>query len=476
MTTDPNSFLQKLWRRALAPVDNASLVFFRIAFGLLMVWEVCRYFQYGWIPRQWIEPQFLFTYYGFSWVKPWPGNGMYIHWAVLGALAAFIALGFLYRISVALFFLAFTYCFLLDQATYLNHFYLVCLLSFLLIFLPAHRALSIDALIRPRLRAQTTPASTLWLLRLQIGVVYFFGGIAKISPDWLRGEPMRAWMARSPDFPVLGRFFREEWAVYLVSYGGLFLDLLIVPFLLWRRTRIAAFAVAVIFHLINARLFQIGIFPWLGIAATALFFSPDWPRQLLRRLRPNKTSVAAPASELPAAKYPALVLSLVAIYAAIQFLVPLRHFLYPGRVDWTYEGHRFSWRMKLHDRNARARFHVIDDNSGQTADVNPRAFLSRFQASKMAARPDMILQFAHFLREKLPRRGPKPLRVEARVLASLNGRKPQLFLNQGVDLAAQPRTLSHAPWILPLTEPLPASPAESIRAARPNLDDSATGE
>ena len=136
-----------------------------------------------------------------------------------------------------------------------------------------------------------------------------------------------------------------------------------------------------------------------------------------------------------------MILTLVAIYAGLQFLVPLRHLLYPGQADWTYEGHRFSWRMKLHQRNARARFYVIDDNNGQGAEVSPHSFLSRRQAAKMAARPDMILQFAHFLREKLPRQGPKPLRVEGRVMAWLNGRLPQRFVDPSVNLAAEPRTL-----------------------------------
>jgi hypothetical protein len=101
-------------------------------------------------------------------------------------------------------------------------------------------------------------------------------------------------------------------------------------------------------------------------------------------------------------------------------------------------------------------------------------FLTRMQALVMASRPDMLVQFAHFLSEKLPRRGPKPLRVEARVMASLNGRKPQLFIDQNVNLAAEPRMLRPAPWILPLTEPLPESGAQrKSRPAPAETDESA---
>ena len=466
------SFSSRIARATFAPVDIASLVFFRIAFGALMTWEVCRYFAYGWIGRYWIEPVFLFKYYGFSWVHPWPGNGMYIHWAVLGVLAVFITTGFLYRVAVPVFFLLFAHSFLLDQALYLNHLYLVCLLAFLLSFMPANRAFSIDAWLWPRIRSQTTPAWTIWMLRFQMGVVYFFGGVAKISPDWLRGEPMRNWMARRTDFPLIGQFFREEWAVYFISYGGLVLDLLIVPFLLWRRTRVAAFIVAVLFHLMNAQMFRIGIFPWLGIAATAMFFPPDWPRRIVNWLgdaKKRKPKQAAAAPSLP--RFAGTALTFLALYVAIQLLLPLRHLLYPGRADWTYEGHRFAWRMKLHDRDARAKFYVIDENSYRQSEVPPRAFLSRMQANKMAARPDMILQFAHHLRDKLPRTSDKPLRVEARVMASLNGRKPQLLIDQNVNLAAEPRTLRHVPWILPLTEPLRERRSTSPRRERPTPTD-----
>jgi hypothetical protein len=175
-----------------------------------------------------------------------------------------------------------------------------------------------------------------------------------------------------------------------------------------------------------------------------------------------------PLEGTPLPGHPRLVLSLVSIYLLTQILVPLRHLLYPGRVDWTYEGHRFSWRMKLIDRDARAQFYVINPNNGETLEVDPDAILSPHQTWKMAARPDMILQFAHYLARKVPFYGTKPLRVEARVLVSLNGRKPALLVDQNVDLAAQPRTLKHAPWLLPVNEPLPDRQGRKAAARRMN--------
>jgi vitamin K-dependent gamma-carboxylase len=268
--------------RLFAPVDIASLVYFRVAFGAIMLWEVWRYFDRGWIDRYYVEPTFYFTYYGFDWVRPWPAGWMMdAHFYALAVLAVLIILGLWYRVSAALFFIGFTYIFLLDQSRYLNHFYLISILGFLLIFIPAHRAFSIDAARRPDTRSDTAPAWSLWILRAQIAILYLYGGLAKLNGDWLRGEPMREWLAERTDFPLIGRWFTEEWMVYLFSYGGLLLDLFIVPFLLWKRTRPFALLAALAFHLTNNELFPIGIFPWLAIAATLLFLPPEWPRLVL---------------------------------------------------------------------------------------------------------------------------------------------------------------------------------------------------
>lgn len=451
------SFVGELQNRAFQPVDIASLVFFRIAVGLLLTWDVSQYFSHHRIESYWLRPRFLFKYYGFSWVHPWPGNGLYIHWAILGVLALFIAAGFLYRWSSALFFLGQTYAFLLDEAIWLNHTYLICLFSFLLIFVPANRALSIDAWLNPKLRSQTTHAWTLWLLRAQIGVVYFFSGVAKISPDWLRGEPMRPWLSRQSDFPIIGRFFGEEWAVYAMSYSALLLDLLIVPLLLWRRTRIAAFCVAVAFHLLNVRLFNIGIFPWLAIAATSLFLSPSWPRRVFSIFQ-RKSTLSQVRIKPPTETKQRLIFALVTLYIAIQILVPLRHFLYSGGIEWMHAEHRFSWRMMLLNQSLRGYFYVTDPNSGQTFQVSPDDYLDKWQVVRMG-RPDMLLQFAHYLAKVMPRSGPKPLKVEARVFVSINDRKPQLLIDPNVDLAAEPRTLGRPHWLLQIHEPLPPRPS-----------------
>jgi hypothetical protein len=435
--------------RAFAPVDIASLVVFRIAFGAILTWEAWRYFDHGWIRRYFVEPTFFFKYPGFEWVHAWPAPWMHAHFIAMGALTTLVLVGLCYRQAATLFFLSFSYVFLLDETNYLNHFYLIVLLSFLMIFLPAHRAFSIDAWRLPAIRSSTVPAWTIWILRAQLGIVYFFGGVAKLNPDWLRGEPMSSWLLESEDFPILGELFAEGWGGMLFAYGGLLLDLGAPFFLLWRPTRAVTFALVVAFHLVNAKLFGIGIFPWFMIAATTIFFPPDWPRTLLR-LAPRP---AAPRrDESGSTRSRRLGVALVSVYFAAQVLVPLRHYLYPGSVSWTEEGHCFSWHMMLRDKQATATFRVTTPATGETHEVDASDFLTPRQERKMVGRPRRILKFAHHLADEYAARGHADAEVRVESAVSLNGRAPQPLVDESVDLAKVKNSILPADWILPLAE------------------------
>ncbi len=447
-------FFARTRSHAFAPVDIASLVFFRITFGLLMAWHVWTFFTAHRLGGYFLEPHLLFKYCGFGWVNPWPGEGLFIHKIAMTVFALFIAAGFMYRASAALFLLSYLYFFLLDEARYQNHEYLICLFSFLLVFIPAHGALSVDTIIRRELRTQTVEVWTLWVLRGQMAVVYFYGGIAKINPDWLRGEPMRWVMAHHLDYPIIGKFFAQEWAVYTMSYGALFLDLFVVPLLLWRRTRIAAFCLAALFHLMNARLFSIDVFPWLAIAATTLFLSPNWPQRLVSLFHRGAAS-SRPPVEIANRRNQNVIFALVMTYLAIQFLIPLHPFLLSNGRQWAFMQHRFCWRMMLQRQSIRGYFYVTDPNSDRTNRVAPSDFLTPTQMVRIYWQPDTVLQCAHYLARTMPRTGSKPLTVEARIFVSVNGRRPELFVNPKVDLAAKSRGLFQPGWVLPTYQPLP---------------------
>ncbi len=434
------------WVQILSqPTAIYSLVVLRIIFGLTMLWEVKRFFDNDWISQQWIEPTFHFTYEGFHWLQTWPGDGMHFHFLFLGLLAICITVGLAYRVSSALFFLGFTYTFLLEQARYMNHFYLVVLLSFLLIFLPANRYFSLDAKLFPSIKSKWVPRWSLLLMQIQLGLVYFFGGVAKINADWLRGEPMRMWLAKKTDFPIVGSLFTEEWMVYIFSYGGLMIDLLAFPLLAYRKTRPFMLLALLSFHFINDRLFHIGIFPWFAIGLTTIFFFPDWPQQVYQQLKKQPalvggaallttglaryfhgstelfplligalagmllaTSFSAKSSRKPAPetisltkpRYQTWVVAGFTVWFFIQIALPLRHFFIPGNVSWTEEGHRFAWHMKLRSKKGKAIFFTHDPATEKQEVIPIQKFLKGWQYQKMATRPYLIRQFAQFLEQK----------------------------------------------------------------------------
>jgi hypothetical protein len=447
----PGSSKASLAHRLHRPVDITFLAAFRVMFGAVILWHAWRYIDRGWINQLYVDPKFHFKYYGFEWVKAWPGGVIHIHFFAMAALSAAVAVGFYYRIASVLLCLALWYQLLLDQTRYQNHYYLLALISFLMIWLPAHRAGSIDAVRLPHLRSASVPAWTLWLLRAQIGIPYLFGGITKLNGDWLRGEPVRTMLAGYTRLPLIGPYVTDEWMVLLVAYGGLLIDLFVVPLLLWRRTRAYAFAAAVLFHLLNATLFQVGIFPWFMIAATTVFFSPSWPRKLWL----SAPTAFGPSPDGPLTRRQWLTLGLLGLYLTAQILLPLRHFAYPGNVDWSEQGSRFAWRMMIREKRVGIRILVTEPTTNRTFAVDPRKYLTPRQAGRFGMDPDLILQFCHYLGRELSEPGASPVEVRVVALASLNGRKPQLLIDPTLNLAAQRRTLRHKAWIVPLTEPLP---------------------
>ena len=452
--------------RLFQPIDSSFLVVFRIGFAVIMFWEVIRYWSHDWIHQFYIEPEFYFKYYGFEWVHPWPGDGMYYHFIVMGLLAVFIGIGFLYRLSTLLFFLAFSYLFFIDQARYLNHFYMVILINFLLMIMPANRSFSVDAKIWPKLRSDSVPGWTLWMLRAQFEIIYIYAGLVKINSDWLNLEPLRMWLSTRSDMPLIGYLYTQDWAVAIAAYGVILLHVIGAPLLLWKRTRLAVFIIYAAFHILNHFTFNIGIFPWLTLFGTLVFFDPDWPRQLkikiIQYMRPaNRSgevamhSVANQAVMTTSNLTQNSLLVFFAAWFAYQILFPLRHFLYPGNVSWTEEGHRFAWQMKLRDKEAFADFAILDPVTKQSWYVEPEPYLTEKQARKMPTQPDMILQFAHFL-EKKWKQDYDLDNVEIMVnnYVSLNGREPAPMVNPSIDLTKIERNLSHADWVLPLREPL----------------------
>lgn len=443
---------RELLNKLQEPTSILPLVIFRMAFGVLMLISTLRFAANGWIGTFYIEPQFHFTFFGFGWVQPLPGNGMYIIFALLALFSVMIVFGAFYRISIVAFFLLFTYVELIDKTYYLNHYYFISLLSFLLIFVPLHRSFSIDVWMRPSLKRSTVPTWMIWALRLQLGMVYFFAGFAKLNVDWMvHGLPLRLWIPANADLPILGPVFALPYIPLLMSWGGAIYDLTIAFFLLWRRTRYLAYLTVLFFHIVTAILFPIGMFPYIMIVATLIFFDErDYRRVLdgLRRLlnKPPKPATLALESPLPIHR---LIAGVLMLFFLFQVLMPLRFVLYPGNVNWHEQGFRFAWRVMLVEKAGYATFFVHDPQTGKNWTVFPGDYLTRQQEKQMSFQADMILQYAHFLEEQFAAQGYEDVEVRAEVYVAYNGRSSRLYIDPEVDLSEEAYDIFNRDWILP---------------------------
>lgn len=430
-------------------VSGESLAFVRIGFALVMLYWVGLHLTLDKISYNYYEPAVLFSYTGFEWVKPWPGRGLHLHFIVMLLACAGMLAGVLYRFSAAVFALGFAYVFLLDKATYQNHYYMVLLMGFVFAVCPAHRTFSFDSL---RLNMdKTIPNWSLLLVRFQVGVVYFFGGIAKLNSDWISGFPMRQVLASKDWHWVIGPYCDQEWLVQSIIWGGLLLDLFVVPALLFKRTRLIAFVVAVLFHLTNASLFQIGIFPWMMIWLTTIYFAPDWPSRVfpaLANLKSSNLKKEVPPKVSPQmGKRQSVLMPILCIFVVMQLALPLRHFFYQENTSWTERNHHFAWHMMLRGKRSAVRFHVIDKRTGRGGVYPLHEDLKLHQAVRMTRDPFMIRQFAQHVASVSRVKGFPDVEVRAFALCSMNGRVPQLMIDPDVDLAADELPED---WIMPL--------------------------
>ncbi len=442
---------------ALRPVDIASLAAFRVIFGTVMCFGTLRFLATGWIAPMYVEPRWFFHYPGFAWVAPWPAWGMYLHYAVLAVLALMIALGAFHRWVTVLFLIGFTYTQLIDVTNYLNHHYLVVLLGVLLAVLPANAAWSLDARRRPALRRETIPAWMLWLVRFQVGLVYVFAGLAKAKLDWLGyGQPLNLWLAARTETPVIGRWLDQPWAAMVMAWAGFVFDTTIVGWLAWRRTRLVAYAAVLGFHGLTGYLFNIGMFPFIMTCSAPIWFSPSWPRRLVRRL--GDAPVISPTATTPPPRRRTVVV--IALYALVQIALPLRHLVYPGDVLWNEDGMRFAWHVLIREKHGNVTFVAVFADR-KRLEIPPRNYLTPRQDREMAGQPDLILQLARVIADDLEARGYRDFALHAVTSVSLNGRAPTPLIDPTVDLR-RVRDLGARSWVLPA----PSGPPPHVRPLR----------
>ena len=438
------------------PIAIAPLITFRVLFGLIMLISILRFVFNGWIQSQYLAPQFFFSYYGFEWIRPPGVFGIYALFFLMAIAALGITLGAFYRISAVVFFLTFSYVELIDKTNYLNHYYFVSLVSLILVFLPANSKFSLDAWKNRVVKATHIPYWCLLVIQVQLALVYFYAGLAKLNHSWLiEALPLRIWLPPHAHLPVIGFLFEKAWLAYFFSWFGAIYDLS-VPFLLfYKKTRKYAYFAVIVFHLVTWLLFPIGVFPFIMIISTLVFFSSEKHDHVLQKIMlfVRRISGVDQRKFSPVATYypkkEQWIKSLFVLFLCVQLLLPWRYLFYPGDLYWTEQGYRFSWRVMLMEKAGYAIFHIKDPQTGHKWEAYARDYLTPAQEKQMATQPDMILQYAQFLEEKYKKKGIADPEIRVEAYVTLNGQGSRPFIDPSVDLTKVKEGFHHKSWIIP---------------------------
>ena len=438
------------------------LVVFRICFGFLLAAEGFGAILTGWVKETLVAPKFTFSFIDFPFLQPLPGIGMYCYFGLLGVLGLMIMLGAYYRIAMISYALLWTSVYLMQKTSYNNHYYLMCHLCWMMTFVPAHRTFSLDVKFG-RVTQRTTYSQWIWILIVGVlWIVYSFASINKLQADWVSGAPTDIFFAKYKNFQFpafFQRFILFEWiekgfqiffnypfTKYGFAYGGILFDLLIIPALLWKPTRLLAVLGSIVFHLMNSFFLQIGIFPYLMLAFLFFFLQDNKSMTILSTLGYRRSLGWKSITVTPLFKQ--VTPYLLGVYLVSHMLIPLRHHLFDSDVNWSEEGHRLSWRMMLRSKTGNITFKVQKpDNNFEIFPLNDH--LTPKQISSMSTRPDMIWQMAQYIDDQYE----EDVKVFVDNHVSLNGRPYQRMIDQKVDLSVVKWTpFATKKWILPLSD------------------------
>ena len=437
----------------------APLAVFRMFFGFLMLISIIRFWSKGWIHSLYIEPIFHFSYYGFESVKP---LGLYTYglFIICGISSFFVGIGYKYRLSVLIFFLSFTYIELMDKTTYLNHYYFVSVVSFIMLFVPCNAMFSYDA-ISAQKSYKTVPKWTVDTLKLMLGIVYFYAGVTKINSDWLlNAMPLKLWLKSKYDLPFIGQtLMQHEWFHFFMSWGGMFYDISIPFLLLFRKTRSFAFVLVVAFHITTRILFPIGMFPYIMILSTIIFFDAKvhykilhFTIKILEFFKMKTNNVKLSISQVNHYKVLDTSRLIIVVLMTLQIIIPLRSLLYPGELFWNEQGYRFSWRVMLMEKKGSSIFKIVNSKTNSFFYVNNDDFLTPVQQKQMSFQPDMILEYGQYLGDHFKSQGHENVAVFVESYVSLNGRLSQQFIDPSANLMELKDSFKHKFWIKPLND------------------------
>ncbi len=427
--------------RLFEQIDNSPLIIFRIFLGFLLACETIGAIFTGWVGNNLVKPQFTFSHIGMDWLQPLPGYGMYIYFSIMGVCGLLVMMGYRYRLSLGLFTVLWAGTYFMQKTSYNNHYYLLMLVCFIMLFLPANRYFSADVSRNPERKQLTMPAWCSWIMIVQVSIVYFYATVAKFYPGWLDGTFTRLMLSQS----LHGSFANlavTPWFYLFIAYAGIAFDMLVVPLLLFKRTRTIALIASLVFHLFNSITLQIGIFPFFALSFVVFFYPPDKMRRIFFKNKPVVTDHTPTYENSGIFKY------IFVPYIITQVLLPLRHHVIKGDVLWTEEGHRLSWRMMLRFRDGTVQFRVVDKKTGKELPYNPAQELTPKQYRAMSHKPDMIWQLCQRVKKQFAEKG-HDVAIYANCKASVNGSPYRYLIDPKADIASVKWDyFFHDDWVL----------------------------
>ncbi|MBK7639536.1 MAG: HTTM domain-containing protein [Bacteroidetes bacterium] len=330
--------------------------------------------------------------------------------------------------SLFVFIILYIYFFTLDISFFNNHYYFIILLCILLLGIKANKQFSIDRILF-RFSDNHIPSWNYNIIKFQIFCLYFYAGITKLNPDWLQLNTMKASLLYDNEY-IDNPLLKSDLAIYIFSYGGLIFDIFIGFLLLYKPTRVFAIIIALIFHLVNYATIEIGIFPILMMFSCLIFIEPSafesWVFKLFKQKLNNTVKSKVQSDYNNVIKYA------LTIYITIQLLLPLRHFLIKGNVDWTGEGIMYSWRMKSVARyRGDLKIILLDKNSKKELKVD--LYLPKHQQKILFYKPVLFLQLRDYLLQKTNRKKENTI-MNVIATASINGSKLSYLIYPNIDL------------------------------------------
>ncbi|KAG7299861.1 hypothetical protein JYU34_016881 [Plutella xylostella] len=489
-----------------SPRDASSLAVTRILFGLAMLFDIPDERGGASMDRRWGEPRTC-HFPLLPTVRALPMPYMALVYAAMWIGAAGLMLGWRFRRCSIMFAACYWYLLLVEKSYWNNHSYLFGLVALLLVGSNANCYWSLDAYFDRRQSRTTVPYWNYFVLKYQFFILYFVAGLKKGTAEWLTGYSLpnlgEHWV-----FTPFKLFLSVSQIDYLVVHWFAFLfDLTVVFWLSWPRTRRVAAVFCAAFHLMNIRLFRIGMFPWVCLATLPLYYPYDWPKRVLKKLQniyikffkreddyvcnddaaavnntddettpnddkdqdDNEKSEAQDQSESEDkgqiedgiekcdSKKKRTVYFII-LYMALQAFLPYSHFLTKGYNNWTSGLYGYSWDMMVHTWETNSVVVRVVDNDKQT-----QFFLDPYiwaPNDRWTRHGDMVYQYAHCIKRNLLQLNEElnfndqlstNISIYIDVWCSMNGRFQQRMFDPKVDLLrASWWPFQAVDWLMPL--------------------------